>query len=134
MASNGGGHSTAGCIYTPVCVYSKSTDRAGQLLSSMTLVSADIWGKLPPSARLSSRRQIVDIFGGRVIPRLAGPLQWRPAHHQFMPRPFRAMVFAFVACNKFGHMPYLPTEMIWEILSHFWWRGTCRELLRGLIR
>jgi len=97
-------------------------------------VPADAWHRLIPSARLLSKKQIRHIFKVDVILRFEGPLQWHYKHHFLMPPRFREMAFSFVACNKLGHMPYLPTEMIWEILSHFWWTGACREMLRCRIR
>ena len=99
-------------------------------LAEPDLRPCDVWRPLPAHVRLHRRRGLANIFGP-VVPRFVGPLQWRPQHHPLMPRSFRRMVTAFVACNQLHQaLPYLPLEIVWEILSHFWWRGTHREMLR----
>lgn len=46
------------------------------------------------------------------------PLYWHTRYHHRFPKSFQEMVLAFVACNRLGTKPYLPPEMIWEILHH----------------
>ena len=65
----------------------------------------------PPIFRLAIPPQHADKFD-------IAPLYWHTRYHHRFPKSFQEMVLAFVACNRLGTKPYLPPEMIWEILHH----------------